>query len=86
MAELTLQVPAPMRLRGTTSYRTPSACVLGVSGQVGHVVGVVNPFEAEELAELRDPIAGRSYPLGDRPLRLNSGALGNNAGLLLSQG
>jgi len=43
-------------------------------------------FEAEELAELLDAIAGRSYPLGDLTPRLNSGAQGNTAGLLSFQG
>jgi hypothetical protein len=37
-------------------------------GQVGHVVAAVNPFEAEELAELRRATSGREYALGDLPL------------------
>ena len=37
-------------------------------GQVGHVVAAVNPFEAEELAELRRATSEESFPLGDLPL------------------
>jgi pimeloyl-ACP methyl ester carboxylesterase len=37
-------------------------------GQVGHVVGAVNPFEVEELAELRRRTAERPQPLGDTPV------------------
>jgi pimeloyl-ACP methyl ester carboxylesterase len=35
---------------------------------VGHVVAAVNPFEAEELAELRRATTDREYPLGQLPL------------------
>lgn len=37
-------------------------------GQVGHVVAAVNPFEAEELAELRAASSRTPYPLGALPL------------------
>lgn len=37
-------------------------------GQVGHVVAAVNPFELEELAELRAARAKSEHPLGDLPL------------------
>jgi pimeloyl-ACP methyl ester carboxylesterase len=37
-------------------------------GQVGHVVAAVNPFEAEELSELRRRTAERRQPLGDIPV------------------
>jgi hypothetical protein len=37
-------------------------------GQVGHVVAAVNPFEAEELAELRRRTAERPVPFGDIPV------------------
>jgi pimeloyl-ACP methyl ester carboxylesterase len=37
-------------------------------GQVGHVVAAVNPFEAEELAELRRRTAERPQPFGDTPV------------------
>jgi pimeloyl-ACP methyl ester carboxylesterase len=36
--------------------------------QVGHVVAAVNPFEVDELAELRAQASAREYPLGDLPL------------------
>jgi pimeloyl-ACP methyl ester carboxylesterase len=38
-----------------------------VLGTLGHVVAAVNPFEHEELAQLRAAAAG-DYPLGDLPL------------------
>jgi pimeloyl-ACP methyl ester carboxylesterase len=37
-------------------------------GQVGHVVAAVNPFEAEELAELRRAMTDRVNALADLPL------------------
>jgi pimeloyl-ACP methyl ester carboxylesterase len=37
-------------------------------GQVGHVVAAVNPFEAEELAELRRRTAERPQLFGDTPV------------------
>jgi pimeloyl-ACP methyl ester carboxylesterase len=37
-------------------------------GRIGHVVAAVNPFEAEELAELRAQRGNTPYPLGDLPL------------------
>ena len=37
-------------------------------GQVGHVVAAVNPFEAEELAALRQQSTAQPHPLGDLPL------------------
>jgi pimeloyl-ACP methyl ester carboxylesterase len=36
-------------------------------GQLGHVAAAVNPFEAEELASLRESVSGRQFPLGDLP-------------------
>jgi pimeloyl-ACP methyl ester carboxylesterase len=36
-------------------------------GQVGHVVAAVNPFEADELAELRRRTAEHPQPFGDIP-------------------
>jgi pimeloyl-ACP methyl ester carboxylesterase len=37
-------------------------------GQLGHIAAGVNPFEHEELAELRSAWAKSKYPLGDMPL------------------
>src|SRR6185295_10830765 len=39
-----------------------------VLGQVRHVVAAVNPFELEELAEIRAERARTPHPLGDLPL------------------
>jgi pimeloyl-ACP methyl ester carboxylesterase len=36
-------------------------------GRLGHVAAAINPFEHEELAELRSGARGE-YPLGDLPL------------------
>jgi pimeloyl-ACP methyl ester carboxylesterase len=37
-------------------------------GQVGHVIAAVNPFEADELAELRRRTAEHPQPFGDTPV------------------
>jgi pimeloyl-ACP methyl ester carboxylesterase len=37
-------------------------------GQVGHVAAAVNPFEAEELADMAAERKKSVYPLGDMPL------------------
>jgi hypothetical protein len=37
-------------------------------GQVGHVAAAVNPFEAEELADMAAERKKSEYPLGDMPL------------------
>jgi len=37
-------------------------------GQLGHIAAAVNPFENEELKELRDQRASSEYPLGAMPL------------------
>jgi hypothetical protein len=37
-------------------------------GRIGHVVAAVNPFEAEELAELRRRTAERPQVFGDIPV------------------
>ncbi|MEP7342017.1 MAG: alpha/beta hydrolase [Acidobacteriota bacterium] len=37
-------------------------------GQIGHITAGVNPFEHEELADLRAEAAKSKYPLGDMPL------------------
>jgi pimeloyl-ACP methyl ester carboxylesterase len=49
-------------------------------GQIGHVVAAVNPFEAEELAELRARGSTGKYPLGDLPLVVITRGLGDGQG------
>jgi pimeloyl-ACP methyl ester carboxylesterase len=49
-------------------------------GRVGHVVAAVNPYEAEELAELRALSAREARPLGVLPLVVITRGLSGESG------
>ena len=49
-------------------------------GQVGHVVAAVNPFEVDELAELRRRTAAHPHPFGDTPVIVITRGRSDDAG------